>query len=53
MPKTLLEQICKETGFEIINFNSVEETIHWVEIKKPGELKTAKAHQVLGEIVHV
>lgn len=51
MPKTLLEKTCNEIGFEIINFGGVEETIHWIEIKKPGELKTVKAHQVLGEII--
>ena len=53
MPKSLLVKTCKEEGFEIINLRSLEETVHWIEIKKPGELKTVKAHQVLGEIVHI
>lgn len=53
MTAPLLSEICAKLGFEIINLNSVEETVHWIEIKKPGELKTVKAHQVLGEIVHI
>lgn len=51
MPRTLLTKTCTELGFEIIHTSSLEETVNWIEIKKPGELKTVKAHQVLGEIV--
>ncbi len=51
MPQTLLVNTCKELGFEVITVASIEETVNWIEIKKPGELKTVKAHQVLGEIV--
>lgn len=52
MPRSLLVKTCEEMGFEIINISNIEETVNWIEIKKPGELKTVKAHQVLGEIVH-
>jgi phospholipid N-methyltransferase len=50
MPSKLLLDTCKSIGFEIIHNITKEETIHWVEIKKPGVLKTVKGHQVLGEI---
>jgi SAM-dependent methyltransferase len=46
MPKTLLIKTCNELGFTII-----QDTNTWIEIRKPGELKTVKAHQVLGEII--
>lgn len=51
MTESMLKQTCTDLGFEIISMSSTEETVHWIEIKKPGELKTIKAHQVLGEIV--
>lgn len=51
MPQSLLINTCNELGFEVVNLSSLEETVHWIEIKKPGELKTVKAHQVMGEIV--
>jgi phospholipid N-methyltransferase len=50
MPESLLIKTCKEQGFEIINSVNKDESIHWVEIKKPGHIKTVKGHQVLGEI---
>jgi phospholipid N-methyltransferase len=53
MPKSLLVETCKSLGFEIIATRAIEETVHWIEIRKPGELKTVKAHQVLGKIVTV
>lgn len=53
IPRSLLINACKEIGFEIIESSDAEETVHWIEIKKPGELKTVKAHQVLGEIIYI
>lgn len=53
MPRSLLVKTCIEHGFEIISTNSLENTVHWIEIKKPGKLKTVKAHQVMGEIIHL
>lgn len=53
MPKSLLTKTCTDIGFEIINYGHTEETISWIEIKKPGTLKTVKAHQVMGEIVNI
>lgn len=49
--KTGLEDFCKSMGFEILNsFNNTETSL--IEIRKPGELKTVKTHQALGEIVN-
>lgn len=51
MPKSLLVATCRELGFEIIKTHNPELTVNWIEIRKPGELKTVKGHQVLGEII--
>jgi phospholipid N-methyltransferase len=51
MPARLLATTCKEIGFEIVHFRNPETTINWIEIRKPGDLKTVKGHQVLGEII--
>lgn len=53
MPKSLLTKTCTDMGFEIINHGHTEETVSWIEIKKPGTLKTVKGHQVMGEIVNL
>lgn len=49
IPKSILIPVCQSMGFEI----SAEydfETVSWIEIKRPGELHTSKAHQVMGKI---
>ena len=53
MPSQLLIDTCKQIGYEIITVRKIEETVHWIEIRKPGELKTVKGHQVLGRITQV
>jgi len=43
--------LCKQSGFELLqlqDFNQGETS--WLEIKKPGDLKTAKASQAMGAI---
>ena len=50
MPRGLLIQLVTQLGFEIINAPDYQPAVSWLEIRKPGELKTIKAHQVLGEI---
>ena len=50
MPKSLLIPLCESLGFEIVDDQARDRTVSWLEIRKPGELKTNKAHQVLGEI---
>ena len=50
MPKSMLKPLCESLGFDIAAEFDVEPNISWLEIKRPGELATIKAHQVLGEI---
>jgi hypothetical protein len=52
MPESLLVKTCRDIGFEITCTSAAQETIHYIEIRKPGELKTVKAHQVLGKIIN-
>lgn len=53
----LIEEMVTELGYEILKFEDAETGntqypwISWAEIKRPGELNTVKAHQVLGKIV--
>ena len=55
--RDLVEQIITELGYEVLKFEDAETGndqypwISWAEIKRPGELNTVKAHQVLGKIV--
>lgn len=52
MPKKLLIALCESLGYTIVKEFDFTPTASWIEIQKPGELKTVKAHQVLGKIVH-
>lgn len=52
MPKTLLIPMCEMIGFDVIDSQDFTPAVSWIEIKKPGELTTVKAHQVLGTIKH-
>lgn len=52
MPKSILIPICQSLGFEIQAEYDFTPGVSWLEIRKPGKLKTIKAHQVLGEIKH-
>jgi phospholipid N-methyltransferase len=51
MPKKLLTKLILQHGYEIISLEDRDETISWAEIRKPGILRTIKAHPVLGEII--
>jgi predicted methyltransferase len=50
MPKSMLKPLCESVGFDIDGEFDFETNISWLEVKKPGQLQTVKAHQVLGEI---
>jgi len=50
MPKSMLLPLCESLGFDIASTFDYETNISWLEIKRPGELHTVKAHQALGEI---
>jgi hypothetical protein len=53
----LLKNLCLNIGYEIIDFKDIplkgEWYSHasWAEIRKPGVLKTVKAHQALAQII--
>jgi hypothetical protein len=55
--KTDVLALCTELGYEIVNTHDIQharydyERISWVEIKKPGVLKSARLKQVVGSIV--
>ena len=51
VPKWKLNEILTKIGFEVLTYESKEELVHWVEIKKPGELKSIRASQPLATIL--
>ena len=51
MPKWKLNEILTKIGFEVITFQSKEELVNWVEVKKPGELTSIRASQPLATIL--
>jgi predicted TPR repeat methyltransferase len=51
MPKSFLLPMCQSLGFEIQAEAEHGPAISWMEIRRPGELATIKAHQVMGEIL--
>jgi len=53
IPRSMLIPMCESLGYEIVNDESRDTTVSWLEIRKPGILETVKAHQVLGEIKQV
>lgn len=50
IPKSLLIPLCESLGFEVISDQAREMAISWLEVRKPGQLQTIKAHQTMGEI---
>jgi SAM-dependent methyltransferase len=52
VPKSMLVPMIESLGYEIISAADYKPSTSWIEIRKPGILKTVKAHQALGEIVH-
>lgn len=53
IPKSMLIPLCESLGFELVGDHARDQTVSWLELRKPGELTTNKAHQVLGEIKHI
>ena len=50
LPKSMLKPLCESIGFNITKEFDFEPNVSWLEISKPGDLSTIKAHQVLGEL---
>lgn len=53
IPKTMLVAFCETHGYEVITTYDLDSTVSWIEIRKPGELKTVKSHQALGQIIFI
>lgn len=53
VPKSVLVPLCESMGFEVTATQEFEPAVAWIELKKPGVLKTVKAHQALGEIKRI
>ena len=53
VPKSLLIPACQQAGFDVVYSKDCEPAISWVELQKPGELTTVKAHQALGIIKQI
>lgn len=50
IPKTMLVTFCETHGYEVLETFDLDNTVCWIEIRKPGNLKTVKTHQAMGEI---
>ena len=53
IPKSMLLPMCESIGYDVIFSRDIRgegTSISWVEVRKPGNLETVKAHQVLGKI---
>jgi SAM-dependent methyltransferase len=50
MPKSQLVPLAGSMGFEVNAESNYGNNIHWIELKRPGQLQTVKAHQVMGAI---
>jgi SAM-dependent methyltransferase len=50
IPKNILVPTCQSLGFEIVESYTELPNISWIEIRNPGQLKSIKAHQVMGKI---
>lgn len=50
IPLSQLAPLVTGLGFDIVHTGKSESNVDWIEIRKPGQLTTTKAHQVMGEI---
>lgn len=53
IPKSMLLPMVESLGFEISATFDFEPAVSWIEVRKPGELETVKAHQVLGRVKNI
>jgi phospholipid N-methyltransferase len=53
MPKSYLVALCESLGYKIAAEYDFHPYVSWIDIQKPGELETNKAHQVMGEIKRI
>jgi SAM-dependent methyltransferase len=53
VPETLLLPMAQKLGFELVYKHNQEPACSFVELKKPGQLKSIKLGQTLGEIKYI
>ena len=51
VPKKLLLELIQKHSFELLASQDIDDYVSWVEIRKPGELSTIKAHAPMGIIM--
>lgn len=51
VPKKLLLDLVKKHCFELLSSQDIDDYVSWIEIRKPGELSTIKAHSPMGIIM--
>jgi len=52
-PGSLVQAMCQSLGFEIVNVVDYETiNVSWLEIKKPGEIKSMRGGQELAKIIY-
>lgn len=51
VPKSILIPTALSMGYELLNEGHNGVNISWLELRKPGTLRTVKAHQVMGKIL--
>ena len=52
-PKYMLIPLVESLGFTVTASYDYDPTVSWVEIQKPGRLKTCKAHQSMGAVIQI
>jgi len=52
-PKHILIPLVESLGYSVVASYDYDPTVSWIEVQKPGKLKTCKAHQSMGAIVQI
>jgi len=51
-PGALVKMFCESLGFEIVEeYNHIDTNVSWLEVKKPGTIRTLRGGQCLGKII--
>lgn len=50
VPRSMLIPLAEMIGYEVIDNTLMQETVSWIELRKPGQLSTVKAHQALAQV---
>lgn len=50
IPKSMLVPMCEMIGYDVVDSQDYQPALSWIELQRPGTLRTVKAHQVMGTI---